>query len=248
MSTAVLPATVDASARLARPSTRRGFYVGMALLLAAMVVAGFWPTYFGPLAGGTYAGSWVFHLHGAVFMGWMGLFVAQVALVSAGRTRLHRRLGTVGIAYGILVLLVGLGVSFYAPVMHIASGAWDLDSAAAFLLLPLGDMVLFAGFFGAAVRYRRAPEIHKRLMLLATIAVIFAAVARRIPFDQPGTFVAIWLAPVAAAMAYDWRTRGRVHQVYLIGLAILLVAFARVWAMNHEPWLTIGRTLLQPLV
>lgn len=248
MSTAVIPADAGAPARAARPSGRGRFYAAMAPLLAAMVVAGFWPTYFGPLTAGSYTGSWVFHVHGAVFMGWMGLFILQAALVPAGHTRLHRRLGTAGIVYGGVLLAVGLAVSFYAPVVHIRSGAWDLDAAASFLLLPLGDMALFGGLFGAAIRYRRQPEVHKRLMLLATIAIVFAAVFRRIPPDRPGTFLAVWLAPLAAAMIYDWRTRGRVHRVYLVGLVILVAAFARIFVRESELWLTIGRALLAPVV
>lgn len=248
MKTAVLSTTVDAPARPARPAMHRGFYVGMALVLAAMVVVGFWPSYFGPLVGGTYTGSWVFHVHGAIFLGWMGLFAAQVALVSTGHTRLHRRLGMFGIGYGVLLLLVGLAVSVYAPVIHIRSGAWDLDAAASFLMLPLGDMALFAGLFGAAIRYRRQPEVHKRLMLLATVAIVFAAVSRRIPYEQPWTFLAIWLAPVAAATVYDWRTRGRVHRVYLLGVVVLVAAFLRVFVRESELWLAIGRALLAPVV
>jgi len=244
MDTLVIPASGAEPRRAAGRSAHRLFYVSVALAMTAMVVIGFWPSYFGPVARGTYAGSWVFHLHGLVFMGWMGLLVAQVALVAAGRTRMHRRVGTAGIAYGVLVLIVGLGVSFYSPVMHIANRTWTVDQAAAFLLLPLGDMALFGGFFGAAIRYRRQPEIHKRLMLLATIALAFAAVFRRVPADQPATFLAIWLAPLAAAMAYDWRTRGRVHPTYVIGLVVCLVAFARVFAMNRDAWLSIGRALL----
>jgi hypothetical protein len=46
------------------------------------------------------------------------------------------------------------------------------------VIIPLGDMVLFAGFFIPAVIYRRRPEIHKRLMLLATTALLFAAAGR----------------------------------------------------------------------
>ncbi|MBI2188746.1 MAG: hypothetical protein HYU37_16735 [Acidobacteria bacterium] len=246
MSTTALSAGIPAHA--ARASSTRRFYVSLALLMTAMVVVGFWPTYFGPLLGGTYSGSWLFHLHGTVFLGWMLLFVAQAALVSTGRTRVHRRIGTVGIAYGLLVLIVGLTVTIYAPLAHIASGAWDLDAAAAFLLLPLGDMALFAGLFAAAIAYRRQPEVHKRLMLLATIAIVFAAVSRRIPYESPATFLLAWLTPLAAAMAYDWRTRGHVHRTYAIGMAVFVVAFTRVFVMNSEPWLTVGRTVLAPFL
>jgi len=158
-------------------------YVTLAVAMTMMVVASFWAIYVGPLLRGDADRPWLFHLHGAVFLGWMGLLVAQATLVSIGRTRLHRRVGTLGMAYGALVVALGLAITFVAASMHMASGAWDVDSAAAFLLLPLGDMALFAGFFGAAVAYRRRPELHKRLILLATVALLFAAVARVVPIE-----------------------------------------------------------------
>lgn len=248
MSTVVLPATAEAAAHPVRRSSARRFYISIAVLMTAMVVTGFWPSYFGPFLRGAYERPWMFHLHGAVFMGWMGLLIAQAVLVSTGRTRVHRKIGTVGIAYGLLVLVVGLAMSFFAPVFHIGAGEWTMDEAAAFLLLPLGDMVVFAGFFSAAIIYRRKPEIHKRLMVLATVALVFAGVARRVPFTSPGTFLFIWLAPLLAAMAYDWRTRQRVHPLYLMGTAILTVAFCRVFFMESTIWLTIARALLAPFV
>jgi hypothetical protein len=216
--------------------------------MAAMVVAAFWPTYFGPLVRGGGGQPWILHLHGAVFIGWMALLITQVALVAAGRTRVHRLLGSVGIAYGAIVLAIGLVVAFYAPLTHIASGAWDIDAAASFLLLPLGDMVLFAGLFGAAVAYRRRPEIHKRLMLLATTALMFAAVSRRVAPESPWTFLPLWLAPVGLAMAYDLRNRGRVHPTYLVGTVILIAAFCRVYVRESDIWLIVGRALLGPFV
>jgi len=57
-------------------------------------------------------------------------------------------------------------------------------------------MILFGGFFGAAMKYRHKPEIHKRLIVAATVAFAFAAVAR-MNFAPPIFFV-IWMAPMAA--------------------------------------------------
>src|SRR5262249_15491753 len=141
----------------------RGGYLALTFLLIAVVVRGFWPSYFGLLLRGDVRRPWVIHLHGAVFSGWMVLLLAEVALGAGGHERLHRRVGNVGIAYGTLVLGIGLVVSFVAPVLHVHAGEWTVDRAAGFLLAPLGDMALFGGFFGAAIAYRRRPEIHKRL-------------------------------------------------------------------------------------
>jgi hypothetical protein len=177
MQTVPWPVPGQASKR-SLPHARPRFYAYIAVFMAVIVVTGFWPSYFGPLLRGVVARPWVIQLHGAVFVGWMVLLLAQVTLVATGRTAAHRKLGTVGIAYGVMVLIMGLVVSFAAPLLHLAAGEWPLDEAAGFLIIPLGDMALFGVFFGAAVLYRKKPEIHKRLNLLATVALLFAAVSR----------------------------------------------------------------------
>ena len=225
----------------------RRFYLAITLILIAIVVRGFWPSYFGPLLSGGVTRPGIIHLHAAIFGGWMVLLLAQVSLVSMGRVRVHRRVGNVGIAYGALVLVIGLAVSFVAPVLHVRAGEWTLDRAAGFMLLPLVDMVLFAGFFGAAIAYRRTPGIHKRLILAATVALAFAAVAR-MSFESPVVFLLIWLSPLFAAMAFDVFTRGRVHPVHFVSVAVLTVAFVRIFFMESQGWLKIGRGLLVPFV
>ena len=218
-------------------------YLLMTGALVATVVRGFWPTYFGPLWQGTFKASWFMHLHAAVFTGWMALLVVQVALAAAGRVGLHRRLGVAGIGVGLLLLIMGLFVSFAAPAAHVRAGRWSVDQAAGFMLLPLVDMVLFAGFFAAAIRYRRRPEIHKRLIISATVAVSFAAAARIYDTDVV-RLVTLWLAPVVLAAAWDVFTQRRVHAVWLISLAVFVVAVLRVFVMESAAWLRIGRALL----
>ena len=222
------------------------FYIGITLFLCATVVTGFWRTYFGTLLTGGVTRPFVMHLHGAVFTGWMALLLLQVSLAAAGRVRAHRRVGKVGIAYGVLVLVMGCIVTIAAPVMHVQAGRWTPDAAAAFLLLPIGDMILWGAFFGAAMAYRHKPEIHKRLILAATVALAFAAVAR-LNLALP-IFFALWIAPMAAAMGFDVLTRGRVHTVNGISTAVMALAFIRIFFMESEAWLTIGRALLGPFL
>lgn len=196
----------------------RGFSVALVLVMTGVVLAGFWPFYARLFTGGTGV-HWVIHVHAAVFSGWMLLLLTQVGLIYRRRVSAHQRLGRLGIYYGLLVLLLGLVATFVAPVVHVQAGRWTLDEAAGFLILPLGDMLLFAGFFGAGIAYRRRKVLHSRLMLLATMALLFAPAARMA--NRPVSILLVWLFPLALAMGYDAVTRRRVERVYIAGLTLL---------------------------
>lgn len=236
-----------AGAGTGRPTKRfRWFYVAIGFVMTLIVVAGFWPSFFGPLVRGVPGDRhWVLNLHALVFVGWLGLFILQGVLVYRRRKDLHRRLGDYGVAYGVVVLLVGLAATFVVPPLHVASGRWTPDYAAGFLLLPLGDLLLFGGFFVAAVVLKHRHALHKRLMVLATVALIFPGAARMIsPVDAPVLLLAVWLSPLLAAIAFDAVTRKRVERIYLVGGVILVVGFGRILLLESEGWLRIGRAIL----
>ena len=186
------------------------------------------------------------HVHGAIFTGWMALLFLQVGLAATGRVNTHRRVGRFGIWYGAAVFTMGVIATFAAPVIHVHAGEWTIDQAAGFLILPIGDMILFGSFFGAAVKLRNKPEIHKRLIVAATVALAFAAVAR-MNFAPP-IFFLIWMAPMAALAAFDFRSTGRVHRVTMICIAVMVIFFPRVLLIENEVWLGIGRALLRPFL
>jgi hypothetical protein len=168
-------------------------------------------------------------------------------LAARGKIAMHRRVGSFGIAYGCLVLALGVSVTFAASVVHVAVGEWTTERAARFLALALGDMVLFGGFFGAAVAYRRRPEIHKRLMLLASVALMFAGAGRLWIVGEPTNvplLLAIWYSPVFLGIGYDLVTRRRVHPVYIIGALVMGAWLARIPFGQSAAWQSIGRGLL----
>ena len=81
----------------------------------------------------------------------------------------------------------------------------------------------------------RSPEVHKRLMLLAAVSLLGAAVARWFraflaPSDAVGPpAVAATITPaliacllLVTAIIWDWRKRGRPHAIYVIGILLLL--------------------------
>jgi hypothetical protein len=201
----------------------------MAVLMALTVFVGFGQTYYFRLISGTATtitgGSITptLHLHSLVFTGWVLLFLAQAALVAVRRVRLHRRLGYASIALAVTMIVVGLRTAIESAARGAAPPGVD---ALTFLVVPFFDIVLFTGFVSAALLKRRDKEAHKRLMLLAYVSIITAAVARLpgvLPLG-PLAFFGLSFLFVVAGMVYDWVSRGRVHRVYAWGAPIVAIS------------------------
>jgi hypothetical protein len=100
---------------------------------------------------------------------------------------------------------------------------------------------------GAAIWYRTRPEVHKRLMVVATVALLFAALARWSFVGSGLARAGIWLSPIFIGTLHDWITRRRIHPVYTIGsIALFLFAF-RLLVARSETWLNIGRPIIESL-
>jgi len=187
-------------------------------------------------------------LHGVVFTSWLLLLLIQTALIAARRTDLHRRLGIAGAVLAVLMVLVGTSTAIIrAKVVEVPAGA---PSPLAFLTVPLGDMLLFASLVGAGFYFRRRPDIHKRLMLVATIAILPAAVAR-LPFafiQQVGPLAFFGLSDlfIVPCLIYDLFTRGRFHRATVLGgLALVISHPLRLVIGNTQAWLAFATWLTQ---
>src|SRR5215213_2843818 len=92
---------------------RRWFYVGMGIVAILVVLIGFSDSVTGE-ATGRRSLSPLVHIHAAIFLSWLILFIVQSSLVSAGRTALHRRLGSVSVVLGVAMIGVGVQTSIVA--------------------------------------------------------------------------------------------------------------------------------------
>lgn len=210
------------------------FYVAMAAVCFVIPMLTFAPTYYLQLPAGTVVGTRGLHLHALVFTAWPALFFVQTWLAYTGRRRRHRAWGLAGVS--LATALVISGFASVARQLDASLAAGYGDTARAFALLPTAQVLLFTAFFAAAIARTTDPEAHKRCMLLATIALMPAALVR-IPFalvigvapgmrpgqvPPPPVFMPVLVALIAdlliaAAILYDWRTRGRPHKAYLVG-------------------------------
>src|SRR4029450_7166113 len=224
----------DNRVRLTATDSARYFYFYMALSCAAVAFLGFAPTYFMPLAKGSLSATPVIHAHGIIFFAWSLFFVFQSWLSASGRVMEHPSVGMIGISLATAMTIFGFLVGVSAMKRSAVIG--QIDEGIAFAIVPWSGILFFAVVLAWAVVAVRQPETHKRLMLLAGISILDAAVARWFltflappgPPGPPPGIVTIAPALVAClllvvAMVHDWRTRGRPHRVYVIG-GIALVA------------------------
>jgi hypothetical protein len=213
----------------------------MALALLLTVVVGFGPTYFFKPIHPSPPLSPLLHVHGMVFTAWLVLLIVQSGLVRAERTDLHQRLGIFGAALAAVVVVLGLSVAIYAARRGTSA---DGMTPLAFMIFPIGQMMLFGGFVGAGLWNRRKPELHRRLILLGSISMLTPAISRMV---DKRSVLAMFLTVgfVVVAMIYDWLTRRRVHPVYIVGGLILLVSGPlRAAIGNSAAWQSFARMLV----
>jgi hypothetical protein len=239
-------------ATLASPGARwrndRLFYTGMGVLVAFIVFSGFarsyYLNYWVPTPEGFRKLDGLLHLHGAVFTAWVLLGVVQPALIANRHYRLHRRLGYFGA--GVATLMVILGNVAAVAAMH--GGFIGMGDPFVFYAVPFFAIWTFALCVAFAVLWRNRPETHKRLMLLASVPLIEAAIARLplapITAGAPFSFMIGSDIIIVAGIAYDLVSRGKVHKVWLWGGGLVIAGeVLRVAVATTGPWLAFARTM-----
>lgn len=219
------------------------FYFGFGLLALAAVFTGFSTTYALPMARRTFAAPPIVHLHGALCLTWVLFFIGQTLLVRARRTPLHRRTGMAGIPIALGILVSGMGTALWATERDLAT----VPTALATTIGTLTSLTIFAAFVIFGVAMRRRPDWHKRLMMLATVVVLWPAFFRFRHLLPSVPRPDIWLGLVAAdlpiliAAVRDRLVYGRVHPVWAIfGTALVAEQTLEVLVFESAFWRTLG--------
>lgn len=235
----------------------RWFYVWMAYVCAIIAFIGFTPTYWLPVASRSFTGAPVIHLHGLLFSAWTVFFIVQTTLAARDRIESHRSLGLLGVAIATAMLFAGVIAQISSLKIGIAAGLEAENRT--FSIVPITILLFFVVCIATAIANISRPEIHKRLMLLATVSILPPAIARLIALAAgiaiaPGhpPPIAFSLIPsfasdllLVAPIIYDWRTRGRPHPVYLIaGAALIALQLVRVPLGDTPAWRAVTDLLL----
>ena len=224
----------------------RRLYILAAILFPLIVLVGFARTYYFKLFFHTpdLPGR-IVHLHGIIMTAWVLLFVAQVSLAKR-RTKVHQRLGYFGGALSVLVVIVGVLTALYAA----AHGGNLGHPALPFLVVPLGDALIFSILIGLALYFRRNLPVHKRLMLLAAINLLAPAIAR-IPLSfiaNGGALAFFGLTDLCllACVAFDTFKHRRLHPVFLWGtIFIIVLQPLRILLAGTDIWIRFAAALVR---
>ncbi len=231
---------------IARLGLERRVYTWAAVIAVIAVFAGFARTYYLKGVYGAPDLPAIKHIHGVVMTAWFTFFLVQVRLVATGNVLIHRRLGVFGAMLAVLVVTLGM----LTAIASARAGATPLPSIPplVFLVMPVGELAIFVVLFSAAIAMRKVGPWHKRLMLLASIAMLTPATAR-LPFDfvsagGPPVFFALTDLVILGCIVFDTVKNRRLHPAFMAGLAIVIVGqLGRLPLSQTAAWMTFARWL-----
>ena len=227
--------------RRQKKSRKFSFYFAIGLIAIGAVTAGFMTTYIQPVLGSGIDVPAVVHLHGAFSFAWIVLFFMQTVAVKSLNFKLHQRMGVAALAAAVGIVLTLLPVGLFQVRKEIALGYGESAISAIVGIVTTG--IMFSILVALGFRYRRKPKVHKRLMLLATIIILWPAWFRFRHYFPSVPRPDIWFAVVLAdslilvSWIADKIRYGRIHPVLLYGGLIIMAEHClEVWLFDSAPW------------
>ncbi|HRD68426.1 MAG TPA: hypothetical protein PKY50_20055 [Candidatus Competibacter sp.] len=254
-----LPSDKLQAKRPAFPARARLFYTGAAALLLILMFLGFQQFY---LHGKAFPDRpltppirTLLISHGVAMSLWMLLLLVQPLLVVNQKYRVHITLGKIGAVLAACIFILGFKLGIEATrVTPPEVRLWNLPYKQ-FMAVPIISVTVFAGFVTAGIVNRRRPEIHRPMMLLATLAVIPAALDRIDAITSLyrdtvwGTLFGPFFSSLvigAVFLVVKWALTRSFDRFYAAGWAGLVVVSAGIMKLaTTQAWDGIASSLLR---
>jgi hypothetical protein len=223
----------------------RYFYFAMSLLLAAIVVSGFKRTVNDNLFHPAVPRPFILWIHASAFAGWVIFFICQSTLVRVHKVSWHRAIGWFGA--GLATVMVPLGVTTAIVMARFNTVQLHQKGADAFLSIPFYDMLAFGVCIALAIYWRTKPELHRRLIFIATCGLMDAAVARFDYIFNNNLFFWCLDLLILLGVGRDLLVDRRVHKVYVYALPLLIVCQSLslyMWRGNPSWWQAITHVIM----
>lgn len=222
-----------ATAVRGRLGAERRFYSWMALMMIAVVLIGFAPSFYLRGIVPSYPRpnpslTPFVMLHGIAFTLWLLVFWAQTALLAADRRDLHMRFGMFGMALAVLLI----PIMYLVAVGQVArANQPPFTTALAWTAVPLAAIPSYALLIWLGWSRRREAQVHKRLMLAAALILVGGPAIGRFPIAPPSMTGHMIQQAIACLLFlplfwWDRKSLGRVHWVTRMGFALAIVSAA----------------------
>ena len=233
------------SQKVQTPQSEHRFFFACSLMCLTIALIGFGPGFIHAVTTDISAIPLRIHLHGAVMMAWLLLFVQQTRLVQRHSVRLHKRMGRLSVVLFSLVIISDVIISLNSltktvppHINALINNLFSLQVVAVLLALMLYSAAISAT--------RRDLSAHKRYMLILAILFLEAAFARMqylpgLNFLENGVVMAhvyhsLLFAPL---IVYDLTQQKRLHPATVKGLTIIIVGKGfTLWAWDNPAWQT----------
>jgi len=188
-------------------------------------------------------------VHGLAMFSWIVLFLAQSVFIWNGNRRLHMR---VGVAGGVLAgTMVVLGsVTAILSVRYNPGLYQPIGGARFFLATMLGEMLSFGTLVAIAIVHRRRAEIHRPMMLLASLMIISGSLGScpyigDFALMPPLYVLGPALALGALFLVLQWGMTRSVNRWYAIGYsAVVIASFLFIVVGHSSAWTQLTRTMV----
>lgn len=221
MTTAAAPAPIAAAGPRSSPVAEHWWL----LLTLAVIVAGFWPSFFDRLRAQDVAHS----LHGFTSTGWLVGLIVQSVLIARGARAAHR-----GVALAMIPMAVAMVVTA-VPMMGamLRTGIAEpgfMPIARVLTVVDVVSLALFVGLLSVALVNVRRPPIHRRALASTALLGVSPGLTRLlagafgVPFMVALHASFIYVYAVLAWLIWQDRRAGvrdRVHPVVLVLVAVM---------------------------
>jgi hypothetical protein len=165
-------------------------------------------------------------------------------LIKMRLTNIHKKIGYAGLTLAVGMFIIGFVMAFVSNQAAIDAG--NADRALAFLIVPITDMILFGTFITLTMLNLRDGEMHKRLILLATLSILPAAFGRIIGIYGVNPFIGLLFQEsiLIAGIFYDLYTRRKIHPAFIYGGgAVVIIHLIRFPLGETQAWMSFARWL-----
>jgi len=196
------------------------FYFCMSLVLATIVVAGFSQSVNQNLFHATVPRPLILWIHGAAFSLWILFFIFQSSLVRLRKVSWHRFFGWFGA--GLATAMVVLGFTTAVVMTRFDIHQLHETGVDSFIAIPFCDMVVFGTLIALAIYWRKKPELHRRLIFVASCQLMDAPLGRfEYVFDH-SLFYPLLDVLILLGVGRDLLVDGRMNKVYRYALLFVI--------------------------